>query len=148
MTGRFEASTSGLGSPALELPIDITVDLTTIRPTRTRFLDPTNLYKLMPFFVDRTHDQLDPIVIVRDPEMDELLLHDGNNRLALAVMHNVQIPYKVYSIGDVHKDSVGELPIDERLIEITKISRRKAKERGYNDFDKFLRDSLEAPGSE
>ncbi|EKD65528.1 MAG: hypothetical protein ACD_50C00064G0011 [uncultured bacterium] len=136
---------AGEFSSAALAEVEKPLDLSTVVPTRTQLLDPVNLEKLEPIFTEDKQDDLDPIVIIKDPDTGELLLHDGNNRLALAIKHNKQIPYHIYSVGDVHKDSVGELPIDEMLLKITRISRRKAKERGFNNFGEFLEKSLKQP---
>lgn len=81
------------------------LDLGQLVPTKPMLLDPKNLEKLEPIFREGRQGELDPIVIIRDPDSNELLLEDGNNRTALAIKYGVEIPYKVYEVGETHSDS-------------------------------------------
>jgi|SRR3989344_7196433 len=130
------------GAAQNEKKVEEQLNLGKLVPTRPVLLDPTNLEKLEPLFKEGRQGELDPIVIIHDPDTDELLLEDGNNRTALAMKYGVQIPYKIYEVGDTHTDSVGSFVIDKGLLALNRKFRAKAKERGFNNFQEYYEMSM------
>lgn len=124
-----------IDNPELLSKSEKPLDLTTLIPTSV--LNPVRLMKLEPIFAKDRQQELDPIVIIKDPDTGELLVADGNNRVALSLKLNKQIPYHIYSVGDVHRDSVRELPISNDLLNRARTGRNLAREEGFTSFSEY-----------
>jgi len=112
--------------------------LALVRPTRAFWADPAQLEELEPFFQEGRQYELDPIVLIKDPKTEELLLFDGNHRMVLAAKYSVSIPFRIYNVGDVHKDSRGEFTITKALLNETRECRQWAQQRGSRLFKNML----------
>lgn len=109
-----------------------------ISPTLIGYLSVSKMFPLEGIFSRGEHLNLDPTDILSAPS--GLLTMNGHHRLAQALLHNVEIPNRIYMPGDTYEMFLGPaadtipVPIDERFIREMEQTRRYAVLAGHRTY--------------